>query len=430
MSKRRNRIIFELCFVVFVAWIALLFVIFRDKPKKTPGKGMGTTPVPTVPGDPPSPAPDGRQQVFLLKSEYRTRDGERKLYRTYQYDTDGRVVSCAYEGQSGEYTYEYSDIMHLVTEISPVWEVFEGEKHKTETVYAPNGQEIIRAEYRIRESDGGLDTVSVMEWDEAGRITRYYSCDNDQDLYYDEITEYDANGYIISDRVKYSAEEEWRVVGYGICDEQGRVVRFITVDGQGEDALKTLSIEVSYNGDGSREEKRYIGESVYMRRFDAEGREVYTEWYDGSETGKEYQIHTYTDDMWWHTRESKLYRADGTLVNTLVTRYNDEGYVIFQKRTDADGTETVFVEQKYDYDSNLIDIRNGVERKLEYDEYGNLIRETKTVVANGEPWVTVREFEYYAIQITNAVAEENAMYYNPATQALNFEDETDSRIND
>lgn len=429
MSKRRNRIIFELCFVVFVAWIALLFVIFRDKPKKTPGKGMGTTPVPTVPGDPPSPASDGRQQVFLLKSEYRTRDGERKLYRTYQYDTDGRVVSCAYEGQSGEYTYEYFDYSFLVKETSPVWEVYVGENHKTEVIYAPNGQKTIQAEYRIRNSDGDLDTLAVIEWDEAGRITRYYSCDNDQDLYYDEITEYDANGYIISDRVKYSAEEEWRVVGYGICDEQGRVVRFITVDGQGEDALKTLSIEVSYNGDGSREEKRYIGESVYMRRFDAEGREVYTEWYDGSETGKEYQIHTYTDDMWEHTKESKLYLADGTLESILITRYNDEGYVIFQKRTDADGTETVFVEQTYDDDGNLIDRRNGIERKLEYDEYGNMIRETKTIVFNGETQVSVREFEYAAITITYEVAMKNAGCYDPATQALEFEDDESYRIN-
>lgn len=418
MNKRYKWMILGLCSVIFVAWIALLLGIFRDKPKKTPEEGKKTTPVPSVSEAPASPTvtptPDGMVEVFLLEREYRFVDGERKLYRTYRYDENGRVIACVYEGQDGEYTYEYWDFSYLVKEIQPYREVYVGETHKTEIVYAPNGQMTIRAEYRLRESDGGLDTISVTEWNEAGLATRIYRRDNSGNFVSDEIIEYDGNGYIISDTKQTSEGGDYVTQNYGECDEEGRVTGVYSVDDRG---TKKLTMKISYHEDGSRDETRYIDSTVYTRRFDASGREIYTEWHEGSED-KEYQIHTYYTDTSEETvRESKYYRADGTLVNTLITRYDNQGNIIFQKRTDADGTEQLFIDRTRDVDGNTIEWNNGTGRKLEYDSHGNLIRET-IKSANADYDVIVHEFEYSSVLLEKEVVEENAKFYNPVSQAF------------
>ena len=412
--KTMKRMLIGLCCVVFATWAALMWGIFRDKPEETPPKEK--TPnenKPTVTKEPTvSPTPDDMTEVFLLECEYRTYNGNRRLLRTYRYDEKGRAITCVYEGR--EYSYEYYDVSYLVKEIQPYWEVYVGETHKTEIVYAPNGQMTIRAEYRLRESDGGLDTISVTEWNEAGLATRIYRRDNSGNFVSDEIIEYDGNGYIISDTKQTSEGGDYVTQSYGECDEEGRVTGVYSVDDRG---TKKLTMEISYHEDGSRDETRYIDSTVYTRRFDASGREIYTEWHEGSED-KEYQIHTYTDTPEETVRESKYYRADGTLVNTLITRYDNQGNIIFQKRTDADGTEQLFVDRTRDADGNTIEWNNGTGRKLEYDSHGNLIRET-IKSANADYDDIVHEFEYSSVLLEKEVVEENANFYNPVTEALN-----------
>lgn len=420
MNKRYKWMILGLCSVIFVAWIALLLGIFRDKPKKTPEDGKKMTPVPSVSEAPVSPTvtptPDGMVEVFLLEREYRFVDGERKLYRTYRYDENGRVIACVYEGQDGEYTYEYWDVSYLVKEIEP-FKVYAGENHRNETVYAPNGQMTIRAEYRLRESDGGLDTISVTEWNEAGLATRIYRKDNSGNFVSDEVIYYDGNGYITSDTKQTSEGGDWVTWNYGECDEEGRVIRTYSVDDRG---AKKLTREISYHGDGSRDETEYGERYVYTYCFDAAGREIYMGWSEGSGKIAEYTIHTYTDTPGETTKESKYYQSDGTLINTVITGYDNQGNIIFQKRTNADGTERYLVERTRDEDGNIIEWNNGTERKLEYDSHGNLIRETIKFASagTGDSDISIREFEYSSVFLEKEVAEENAKFYNPASQAF------------
>ncbi len=416
--KTMKWMLFGLCFVVFATWAALMWGIFRDKPEETPPKEK--TPnenKPTVTKEPTvSPPPAGMTEIFLLERHYETIDGQRRLVRTFRYDDDGRLLACAYEGEDGEFTYEYWEDFHLLKEQSPIREVYAGEKRKTETVYGANGIPTITATYRIRESDGSLETIAVTEWDEAGNMTRSYHRGADGDSYRDDMTEYDGNGYVIRTLRKTSDEEEWFPVQDSLLDEEGRVLHCYTIEGKGDDALATLTMEISYGEDGSREETRYIAGSVYTRRLDASGREVYVEWYDGSEENKDYQIINYTEENGEITRESKYYRNDGTLVNTLITRYDEQGHIIFQKRTEADGTEILFDDRTRDEEGNLIVLRAGAKRKLEYDSHGNLIRIT---FFNDEKVYRITEFEYTSVTVPVEVAEENAKYYNPATEVLN-----------
>ena len=417
MRKRRNRIIFELCFVVFVAWIALLFVIFRNKPKKTPENVKKTTPVPSVSEAPASPTvtpmPDGKAEVFLLEREYRFVDGERKLYRTYRYDDNGRVIACVYEGEEGEYTYEYWDVSYLVKESEP-FKVYAGETRKNETVYAPNGQMTIQAEYRLRDSDGGLDTIGVIECNEAGLLTRFYYRDDFGNNVYDEIIEYDGNGYIISDTVQTLEGGDYVTQSYGECDEEGRVIRTYSVDELG---TKKLTREISYNGDGSRDETEYGERYVYKFCFDAAGREIYMGWSEGSGKIEEYAVRAYTDTPEETTKESKYYQSDGTLINTVIIRYDNQGNVIFHKRTDADGTERLFIDRVLNEDGSIIERNMSTARKLEYDSHGNLIRETKKI-ADDNPREIMREYEYSSVFLEKEVVEENAKFYNPVSQAF------------
>ncbi len=418
--KTMKWMLIGLCCVVFATWAALMWGIFRDKPKKTPEDGKKMTPVPSVSEAPVSPTvtptPDGMVEVFLLEREYRFVDGERKLYRTYRYDENGRVIACVYEGQDGEYTYEYWDVSYLVKEIEP-FKVYAGENHRNETVYAPNGQMTIQAEYRLRESDGGLDTIGVIECNEAGLLTRFYYKGDSENQVYDEIIEYDGNGYIIRDAVQTSEGGDYVTQSYGECDEEGRVIRTYSVDDRG---AKKLTREISYHGDGSRDETEYGERYVYTYCFDAAGREIYMGWSEGSGKIAEYTIHTYTDTPGETTKESKYYQSDGTLINTVITGYDNQGNIIFQKRTNADGTERYLVERTRDEDGNIIEWNNGTERKLEYDSHGNLIRETIKFASagTGDPDISIREFEYSSVFLEKEVVEENAKFYNPVSQAF------------
>ena len=418
MTRKYKWVLLGLCLAVVAAWIVLVSGIVRKNPKKTATDETKVTQNVTQNGTPGATQPvtteDGMVTVWLLERVYLSYDRSKtELQKSFRYDGNGRLVSCIHE-EWGEYFYEYDDKNHLIKEIlesSPTG----GDRTRIETVYRSNGQEALSRTYYIRD-DGSFVLNYEEVKDEAGRTVSDFWCDNDGNFLEGNKTEYDKNGFVISHQWFDPERGEWIVVLESVCDEEERVTEQYFVEWKGEDAVKTLTDEYTYNADGSVEQKIHPRGYSGLRKFDATGRVTYEEYQTGAVGQKNAVYYNYTETEDQITDEMKFY-VDETYQYTLTTQYNLQGEIVFEKTVSADGTEVVYKNRYYDEEGNLIIYSDGLTTKVEFDDYGNRIRETVSGTPlnppGSDPVDLLYVYEYTSVTIPIETAEENAMFYSP-----------------
>ena len=417
MSRKYKWLLLGLCLVAVAAWIVLVSGIARKNPKKTATDETKVTQNVTQNGTPGAMQPvtteDGMVTVWLLERVYLSYDRSKtELQKSFRYDGNGRLVSGS-DSTMGEVTYEYDDENHLIKAISErqSW----GEATRNETVYRSNGLITASSDYVIQ--DNGEEVLVYEEiHDEAGRTVSVIYCDNDGTLFEGRKNQYDKNG-LTTLMMLYSLDKgDWIVTEEGQCDDEGRVTKQYFVEGEGDSAVKTLHAEYIYNDDGSREEIFYQNGKSITRKTDANGRTIYAESIAGPLIENDYSCYDYTETEDGLTVVEKFY-SGGTYQYTLTTRYNSDGNIIFEKRTNSDGTEVLICEWTYDENGSLIKYDDGVTTKIDFDDYGNRIRETvsgtSSYAIGVDPIDLLFVYEYKAITIPRKTAEENAMFFDP-----------------
>lgn len=257
----------------------------------------------------------------------------------------------------------------------------------------------------VYNGDGSTETVTEYEYDEKGDCIRRVTYDGDGNVTSSEESKYD--------------------------DEH--LLEWTEYDGDGN-VMNSSSSE--YDGKGNEIKEIYVftfeaGEepfkSIYEYEYDDNDNMV--RWISYEEDGiTVYGTYEYTYDGAGNATSETDYNADGSISMTRKSEYNSDNKITKESTYDADGTEIMMEAYEYDaegnrtkWESNYYNLnssslweyeydgenrqtkqtgyKDGVMdsvKDLEYDDYGNMVRETN-YDGNGA-LVSIIENEYIELQ--------------------------------
>ena len=394
MRKTQRNIIIGICFCAIIAWVVLMLIIFGEK-KNTAGKNSKKSPDNVTSSE--------KTEVWVLSELYY--NGEKAL--TFDADSRGRVSKATYIEEGIVYGFEY-----IYQDGEPITRVTRtDDTYKVVREYNSKGM-LLREQTYFKYKDDpsyeqyfpdGKDYYALDEvFDENGRVIQSIEYLPDGSVEEERKSKYDPNGRRISYIIKRIKNGEETVVDIDLVelDSEGRLVRRYGTDG-------TLSEEITYFPDGHYVVIGYFsdGRKSHEIEYNTEGRiskhTMYSEENISRVLSYEYKA---TENGYMMTEKYEDF-PDGP-VRITETEYDLEGREIYRHEdvytfseylVKDDQGRIIRREKRYD------DGRITVESSIEYDEHGNRI--TKNEYGRSYEW------KYNSIQITKAIAEENAKFF-------------------
>lgn len=341
-----------------------------DAPTEAPGTENDPTAEPETPENEPETAK--KEWVMTKMTGY---DGDGVLEWVEEFDSNGNVLKDMQYDEDGNVIY-----------CSMVG--YDDEGNQTKLFVYRNGILITKNDYIFDEKGHKIYMQEEYYHDDGSCYSRYEAEEDKDDPNKIILSHYDEDGNV----------NFWREI---IRDSDGAVTIVYTYDENDE-----LTSEEWYYPNGGTVEKRTeyddYSSAITVYEYDEKGREVsYTEYaMDDENTVLFWATYEYTDD-----NGSEKYRSlysdfnticdsegrvvrfealdkDGNVTVTSIMEYNEDGIKIYDETVDADGSVTICVDNEYEDENTLnvyyyIDEFNGGDQLvLEYDDYGNLIRQT------------------------------------------------------
>ena len=389
--------------ICIVAAIVLLVV----KVAIPASKRVKREPTPTIPAQ----IPQGSVVVWRRTATIFSKNGSAEYYlEKYQYDEYGRCVqNVHYVPDDGTTTtlYEYDEALHR-TMASTVKREDQTTTEKRTHIYNAkgdqvgfvfwryNGEQLLKDSETVSEPDAWGDSVFVadigyaydgsitsLEWRVYDEKTRKASWR--RYLNYNKLRESDGNWKTLAEAAEDGDFEVVRVTEY---DEKGRVCREYEVK---DDGTYFLTLEVKYREDGTGTWMSYDENGLNAEReMDAEGRPLKTKMTDADGNVVRTSEYTYEDLPSGGRREIIDVNNFGSGSYRGEWEYNANGDLVKKTYWSSEVGETVDVINTYDDQGRLVKRERPAYKevwKFEYDEYGNLVKQTGT----SEEWGTQTE---------------------------------------